>query len=170
MFRLFKAVYLNFFITIFITACSSRTSIPQYGDSSRSAFKAGGAMIKEELLSSLLDNEYRNWKGVPYRFGGTTKKGVDCSGFVQAVYKNSFQINIVRNTEEQAKSGLFVNRNALKVGDLVFFKTRWKVRHVGIYLGDNQFVHASTSKGVVISSLNNVYWKKKYWQSRRIIY
>ena len=127
------------------------------------------SMTEDDLLFSLLRNEYTYWKGTPYRLGGVTRKGIDCSALVQAVYKNSFKISLPRTTKWQVKLGYFVNRNALKVADLVFFKTGWDVRHVGIYLGDNQFLHASASKGVKISFLDNVYWKSKYWQSRRII-
>jgi lipoprotein Spr/probable lipoprotein NlpC len=88
---------------------------------------------------------------------------------VQDIFKNSFKITIPRTTNRQVKLGKRVDRNELQVSDLVFFKTGWNVRHVGIYMGDNDFLHASVSQGVMISSLNNVYWKSKYWQSRRVI-
>ena len=78
-------------------------------------------------------------------------------------------MNIPRTTKWQVKIGSFVKRNTLKIADLVFFKTGWDTRHVGIYIGDNRFLHASVSKGVMISSLSNVYWNSKYWQSRRVI-
>jgi cell wall-associated NlpC family hydrolase len=158
-----KAVYLSLCVLLFLTACST----PEHFSGMSDKYPLTEA---EALTFNLLVNEYRNWQGTPYRLGGTTKAGVDCSGFVQAVYKNSFNISIARNTDKQAISGRFVQRNALQVGDLVFFKSRWKARHVGIYLGDDQFLHASSSKGVMISSLNNVYWQPRYWQSRRILY
>ena len=160
----FKAYYLLPFILIFVTACSNQRS------RSDSVISKHKIMAEEALFFSLLRNEYLYWKGTPYRLGGSNKKGIDCSGLVQAVYKNSFHMAIARTTKKQADSGFFVYKQALKVADLVFFKTGWKQRHVGIYLGDNRFLHASTSKGVMISSLDNIYWRGKYWQSRRVIY
>ncbi|PKF63279.1 hypothetical protein CW745_00025 [Psychromonas sp. psych-6C06] len=127
------------------------------------------AMGEDALLFSLLRNEFNDWRGTPYRLGGENKQGVDCSAFVQQVMRNSINIKLPRTTETQSKQGYLVYKDQLKVGDLVFFKTGWKARHVGIYMGNNQFMHASTSKGVITSSLNNVYWKKKYWQAKRII-
>ncbi len=72
-----------------------------------------------------------------------------------------------RSTELMAKMGKKIDRKQLRAGDLVFFKTSYKVRHVGIYIEKGQFLHASSSKGVMISRLDNVYWADKYWQSRR---
>ncbi len=71
--------------------------------------------------------------------------------------------------DEQRKLGFAVKKSQLKVGDLLFFKTGWSSRHVGIYIGNNEFMHASTSQGVMISSLDNSYWKQKYWQARRLL-
>jgi len=123
----------------------------------------------EELFYSLLMNEYSHWQGTRYRFGGTTERGLDCSSFVQHIYKNSFKMKLPRTTKWQVKKGEFIPRDELKVADLVFFKTGRHSRHVGIYVGDEKFLHVSESKGVKISSLNNVYWKHKYWQARRIL-
>jgi len=162
----FNVHSLLLFMLIFVTACSSnQPSSSRVVSSERPEIMAEG-----DLFSSLLRNEYLYWKGTPYRLGGNNKKGIDCSALVQAVYKSSFKMGLARTTNKQVNSGFFVDKKALKVGDLVFFKTTRKVRHVGIYLGDNQFLHASTSKGVMISSLDNIYWKSKYWQSRRVLY
>jgi len=113
--------------------------------------------------------EYRQWKGTPYQYGGTTKGGVDCSGFVLKTYKKLFNIKLPRSTKYQVKKGKRVYINQLRAGDLVFFKTGWNVRHVGIYLEKGKFAHASSSKGVIISSMYTGYWKKNYWQARRLI-
>lgn len=123
----------------------------------------------EKQLYARLKREYQDWKGTPYKLGGTTQSGVDCSAFVQNVYADSLSFSLPRTTKKQIATGKGVARSKLKVADLVFFKTSWKVRHVGIYLGDNQFMHASTSKGVMISTLDNVYWKKNYWKARRVL-
>ena len=178
----FKAIYLLLFMLIFVSACSNTRSISDSVVSENISEKSTNkpkvekteklekTMSEEDLLFSLLRSEYLYWKGTPYRLGGNNKKGIDCSAFVQAVYKNSFNIAIARTTGTQVKSGSLVYKKNLKVADLVFFKTRREMRHVGIYIGDNQFLHASTSQGVMISSLDNIYWRSKYWQSRRVIY
>ena len=100
--------------------------------------------------------------------GGTDKNGVDCSGFVWAVYKNVFKLDLPRTTKAQQRQGLPINRYALKSGDLVFFRPPDYPRHVGIYLSKNEFVHASKSKGVTISQIDPRYWGKYYWTARRI--
>ncbi len=119
-------------------------------------------------LEALLKQQYESWRGVPYRLGGMSRAGVDCSGFVQLTFKNKLGIKIPRSTEAQSKIGIPVDRRELETGDLVFFKTSWKKGHVGIYLNNGFFLHASTSRGVMISNLENPYWRRAYWMSRRI--
>ncbi|MDH5392038.1 MAG: NlpC/P60 family protein [Gammaproteobacteria bacterium] len=124
----------------------------------------------DQKLLRLFDRQLLVWKNVPYRLGGITRKGVDCSGFVYNTYKDQINILIPRTTKGLAKIGKHVARNELDIGDLVFFKTgKEKTRHVGIYLGKDEFMHASTSKGVMKSSLNNRYWRRAYWKAKRII-
>jgi lipoprotein Spr/probable lipoprotein NlpC len=120
-------------------------------------------------ISHSLQAQYNSWQGVPYRLGGLSKKGIDCSGFVYLTFKEQFGLILPRTTETQVKRGTRVYIGQLQAGDLIFFKTGWRTRHVGIYLSDGQFLHASTSKGVIISRLDNVYWKKKYWRSQRVL-
>lgn len=108
----------------------------------------------------------------PYRYGGTTEKGMDCSAFTGLVYKNSLQINLPRSSADQYGVGDKVkSQDDLQFGDLVFFKTRRRasVSHVGIYIGERLFAHASTSKGVTVSSLDETYYKKRYVGARRLI-
>jgi len=116
-----------------------------------------------------IESHFRYFKGTPYKYGGTDKNGIDCSGFTQAVYKNAFKMELPRTTAEMAKLGRKVSKKKLKPGDLVFFRPSRKYQHVGIYIGENSFVHSSTSKGVIRSRLDNVYWKKKYRFSKRIL-
>lgn len=113
-------------------------------------------------------NQYRQWKGVRYREGGQSKRGVDCSAFVQLTYRKTFGIDVGRTVDQQVRTGRSVNRSSLRPGDLVFFKTGWFVRHVGIYMGNRRFLHASVSKGVTISNLGEKYWSSRYWQARRV--
>ena len=115
-----------------------------------------------------LYDQYNQWRGVRYREGGLSKSGVDCSGYVHLTYKSKFKRKIPRSTELLAKSGKKIHSSQMRPGDLVFFKTGWKTRHVGIYLKDGKFMHASSSRGVMISKLNNPYWSDAYWMSRRL--
>lgn len=98
-----------------------------------------------------------------------TKKGIDCSGFVYLTFKEKFNATMPRTTRELAKKGNPISRRDLRPGDLILFKISGKGRHVGIYMDDGTFLHASTSKGVMTSHLNNPYWQKSYWQSRRVL-
>ena len=122
-----------------------------------------------DAIADALYEEYRKWEGTPYRYGGTDKKSVDCSSFVQQVYFNSLNLHIPRTTEEQAKLGRWIKKSTLRSGDLILFKTAYNERHSGIYLEHGKFMHASVKHGVTLSNLNNPYWREKYWQSRRII-
>jgi len=124
---------------------------------------------QELLLSSQLQKAFSYWQGTPFRLGGDNKKGIDCSALVQNIYHDSFNVRLPRTTDKQVQKGFVVSRDQLQVGDLLFFKTSWNVRHVGIYIGHNKFIHASTSKGVITSSLDNSYWKSRYWQAKRIL-
>lgn len=110
--------------------------------------------------------------GVPYKWGGTTTAGFDCSGYTQYVMKKC-GVTIGRTTKDQIKNGTSVNKANLKAGDLVFFKDTYEgctnPSHVGIYIGGNQFIHASSSKGVTISQLNSNYYNQHYYGARRVI-
>ncbi|HZG59640.1 MAG TPA: C40 family peptidase [Anoxybacillus sp.] len=121
------------------------------------------AAEKKEALVSFS----KRYIGVPYKWGGTTPKGFDCSGFVTYVYKE-FGVTLPRTAEKQYQHGEKIAKNELESGDLVFFATYKKTAsHAGIYIGDNKFIHASSSKGVMISELDESYWKKRYLGARR---
>ena len=136
-------------------------------------------MLKEEDISTednsneidmnqALRDFYNEWKSVKYKYGGNSKKGIDCSAFIQRIYKEKFDVNIPRTTRTQVKVGKKIKKSELEMGDLVFFKTGVRDRHVGIYMGDGSFMHASI-KGVKFTKLDKSYYKRKYWTSRRIL-
>lgn len=98
------------------------------------------------------------------------RRGVDCSGFVYRTYSDKLETELPRTTELQAKLGVPARWDQLQAGDLVFFKTSHKVRHVGMYLEKGRFLHVSTRRGVMISSLDHGYWRDHYWMARRLAY
>lgn len=111
---------------------------------------------------------YLDWQGTPYQWGGNSSSGIDCSAFSQRVMNDLYGVQLARTTLQQSQQGTEIMSKDLLPGDLVFFKTGWKTRHVGIYVGQGDFVHASQSLGVTRSSLSHPYWSKHYWMSRRI--
>lgn len=115
-----------------------------------------------------LKSFYNNWQGVPYKIGGMSRKEIDCSGLTVIAYRDIFAMRLPRTAEEQARYGRKVARNSLQPGDLVFFKTGYFQRHVGIFLEKNSFIHASATKGVMISRLNEPYWQDAFWKASRL--
>ena len=111
---------------------------------------------------------YSEWKDVRYKMGGTSKSGIDCSGFTQKVYKEKFGVSLPRTTVTQVDLGVEVKKSELIPGDLVFFKTSKTDKHVGVYVGNGEFLHASI-KGIQFTKLDKPFYKKNYWTSRRII-
>ncbi|MEG1212262.1 MAG: NlpC/P60 family protein [Leclercia sp.] len=144
---------------LFLAGCSSHRAPPPNARLSDSIAVIAG-----------LNEQLQHWGGTPYRYGGMSRGGVDCSGFVLMTFRDQFALKLPRETRQQAKIGTEIDKDELLPGDLVFFKTGSGESglHVGIYDTDNQFIHASTSRGVMRSSLNNVYWQKNFWQARRI--
>ncbi|MDE9453652.1 bifunctional murein DD-endopeptidase/murein LD-carboxypeptidase [Xenorhabdus bovienii] len=166
---------------VVLTACSSPDSqmrskkADTHAVNSQKHFLLQASQDEFETLVKNLDtkskilNQYADWKGVAYRLGGSTKRGIDCSAFVQRTFHDQFDIDLPRSTSEQQKIGQTVSRSKLRAGDLVLFKTGIYMRHVGIYIGNNQFVHASTSNGVIVSKLTDTYWTKRYYGARRVL-
>lgn len=116
---------------------------------------------------NILLEKFRSWEGVRYQWGGATRKGIDCSALVQK-FARGLDVELPRTTGQQVKVGKKIRKKELRPGDLVFFWTSPVQRHVGIYVGKSEFIHASSSKGVTRSSLNNSYWKARYETSVRV--
>jgi lipoprotein Spr len=112
----------------------------------------------------------KEWYGVPYQYGGTSKNGIDCSAFVRELYEDVYNTHLLRTAFEQfsASTPIF-NKQDLEEGDLVFFKIHSRhISHVGVYLSGGKFVHASSSSGVMISDLGNRYWTRYYAGAGRV--
>lgn len=120
-------------------------------------------------LEARLRAAVRHWAGTPHRMGGNGRSGIDCSGFVQRVYHDLFNIRLPRSTALQVQTGTTIPKKELRSGDLVFFHPPRKNRHVGIYLSNGEFAHASTSRGITISRLSNPYWRDAYWTAKRVM-
>lgn len=126
--------------------------------------QTSSSALKNEKLYQYIDG----WVGVKYKYGGTTKDGVDCSGFVQQVFKSTFNKQLERTATAMVNQCKIVDKRELIEGDLVFFDISGKNSHVGIYLCNNYFIHASTSKGVVLSDLRMDYYVKNWGRGGRV--
>lgn len=153
-----KRFVLVFLITTTIACVSTRINRP-------------GRMLSsdKDLTCNNIISAAKPWLGTPYKYGGTDMDGVDCSGFVQQIYLQVFDIKLPRTTEEMFAEGSIVREGWLTCSDLVFFKNirGSGVDHVGIYIGNDRFIHASSSSGVVISDLTSEYYSEHFVSARR---
>ena len=168
-----KLLTLLIFILLF-SGCSKQVMYPAYypgansQDTNETAqmtqnFQDQTTQLEDDQNAQPLEKlyaEYKKWHNTPYRYGSTGMGGTDCSGFVQAIYKDAFNITIPRDSSNQVLKGYEVKTTELKPGDLVFFKINAHLRHVGIYVGKDTFMHSATRGGVMLSSLNDSYWKR----------
>jgi len=121
--------------------------------------------LREKMLMEII-----KYLDTPYKYGGNSFDGIDCSAFTQNIYKSVLSINLERSARLQFKQGIEIDdKNDLRFGDLVFFNTRKRVKpgHVGIYIQDNLFVHASSKRGVTISSIDHNYYSQRFMGARR---
>jgi lipoprotein Spr len=114
----------------------------------------------EEVQNLRLYKSIDDWYGTPYRYGGATKKGIDCSAFVQSVFISAFGVTLPRTAREQYQYVKLISATQLKEGDLLFFNTTGGVSHIGIYLQNNKFIHASVANGVIITDMYEPYYVK----------
>ena len=110
-----------------------------------------------------------SWLGVPYKYGGTDRNGIDCSAFVGVIYRQVYGISLNRTANDMLNNVTLISKSQLREGDIVFFtNSKGKVSHVGIYLKEGLFAHASTSNGVSVSRLDNAYWEKHFYKGGRV--
>lgn len=124
----------------------------------------------EDITNIALYKDIDYWWGTRYCMGGSTETCIDCSAFTEKIIQDIYSVQLPRTAEEQFNAATKIDPSELKEGDLVFFQTTGRsISHVGIYLANNKFVHASVSNGVMISDLNDAYWKPKFRAAGRII-
>ncbi len=173
--RLLRFLFLAVLLVLYLSSCSSHKNVSSSTatTNSKTALKNKYALllniepkeIKNESLFVFIDD----WYAVPYKYAGLDKNGIDCSGFISVLYDKVYNKKIPRSTKELHETCIGVSRSELKEGDLVFFKIdQEKPSHVGLYLMNNKFVHASTKKGIMISDLEEVYFKKYFYTGGRI--
>jgi cell wall-associated NlpC family hydrolase len=159
-------------LCLLLSACSPAVRFTRPGDvseppmpKSKGAHRAEWLSVDEQRMMDVINR----LKGVPYLWGGLTEKGMDCSGFVMAVFWKAEKIQLPHNSREMASYGVGVSRAALRVGDLVFFKIHsYRINHVGIYVGEGRFAHASWIGGVTITNLDDPYYRDKYAKAKRL--
>lgn len=159
-----KLLYISIFL-LFVTACGKKKTVVSKTTNNHIINKyAEKLQVPQSKITNIALYEFiDDWYGTKYKYGGLTKGGVDCSGFCNLLYNNVYKKQLPRNTKDISKTIKKVAKDKLKEGDLVFFNISSKKNsHVGLYLINNYFVHASTSKGVIISNLTNPYYKKAY--------
>jgi len=155
--------WLSFFIIIFIlNACTSTARYKAIKKSRQNNHQPRKQSYSRN--NSQLQNCIQDWIGTPYKYGGLSKRGIDCSGFTLTIYNEVYNYKLPRTALDQFKTGRKINSALITEGDLVFFRgvRGTGIDHVGIYLENNKFIHASTSAGVVISDLSEKYYKTRF--------
>lgn len=157
-----RCVIMAFLVVAFLDGCATSATAPP------SERRTPAPAVEPEGLTRVWYDQLSRWRGTQYRLGGLGRNGIDCSGLTYVVYRDVFDKRLPRTTDAQADVGRPVERSALAPGDLVFFKTGIFQKHVGIYVSDDMFLHASRSSGVRLSSLASDYWRDRYWKARRV--
>lgn len=167
-------ISLYFLLLLFLSSCGTRQKVvlPANFKGPKELSRLYGVKITPDD-NIYLYNAGSQWLGVPHRLGGNTKKGVDCSGFVAIIYREIYGKQLSRSSADMLKHNCRkINRGQLKEGDLVFFRTdgsRKKTpNHVGIYLKNARFIHTSSSRGVMVSSLSEPYYARSFITGGRV--
>lgn len=147
-------------LSLSMAACSSNA---------RSTSSPSAAAPNRGEIEYRLRQAADEWAGTPHRIGGLDHNGIDCSGLAVRIFDDLFGYHLPRTTGAQARTGRPTSRQGLAPGDLVLFRIQGNKQHVGIYLGHGEFIHASTTGGVLISSLDDRYWRRQFWTARRIL-
>ncbi len=176
----YKHILYGLCIAFFLSSCAFPHR-PGYdrgtGTYPSSRYNAKMAKAKEQNKGtnpnpsvSALKNAISPWIGTPYLYGGESRRGTDCSGFVRQIYKSHFKTDLPHSTKQSWSFGKAISKGDLEPGDVVFFGNFIGVSHNGIYVGNNTFAHASSSRGVMYESLDNSYWVGRYQGARRYLW
>jgi hypothetical protein len=157
-----KAGFFVFFCAVILIANTQVFAMERQPEESFPFFGFTGQQFEVEV---------KKYLKIPYRKGGTTRKGMDCSGFAKTVYSRLFGIELPHNSTQQFCFSALrkIDELNLQPGDLIFFagKKKKKINHVGVYISDRQFIHASSTLGITVSSLDDSFWKKRFVGSKR---
>lgn len=169
----------NLFLVLLLSVLLFTACMPQPRYTSQSVEKKKSQVIlpkqsreksKSKIDKAKMGKIIDSYLGAPYQFGGKTKTGIDCSGLVVQVYKQYAGFNLPHDTKKLYRLVKHIDRDDLVYGDLVFFSDGWfSISHVGIYVGDGKFVHSTKGFGVIVSSLDEDYYRKRYRSARRVI-
>jgi len=160
--RYFPAIVL---FCLLLSSCGSHKTVVYNPVEVKQLSREMGFSINNTDENIPLYAEISTWLGVPYRHAGLSRRGIDCSGLVHRIYKNVYKKNVSRSTKDLEKNVKKRSKGSLKAGDLVFFATSGKsnkISHVGIFLKDGYFAHASSSRGVIVSHLDEEYYKRTW--------
>lgn len=170
-------IFITVFSIIVISSCKTPVKVPdkpvKTKVTNKNEFYSEYSKLLGVELNGNEDKEFIKtvaaWLGTPYKYGGASKEGTDCSGFVKTVYESLYKVSLYRSAADLIKNTEIISRKNLETGDLVFFKINSsKVSHVGIYINENKFIHASSSKGVIVSDLEMDYYKKYFYCGGRV--
>jgi cell wall-associated NlpC family hydrolase len=175
-------------LQLILTGCSSTSSSMRYSSSGvtkdemtahedEEDFGESKTGIETPVVKSVpkdartrLQREIDRYMGVRYRYGGSDESGFDCSGYTSRIYNDALSVKLPRSSGDQSKVGASISNSDLRFGDLVFFRiNRGRISHVGVYLSDGNFAHASIKRGIVVNNLSEAYYKKYYATAKRIV-
>lgn len=173
----FRISILLLFFTVAITSCRSHKDTSK-STTNTSVSKTKKVKEKYATLLNVDESKIENvklysfideWYGVPYKYGGKNKSGIDCSNFTATLYSNIYGKSVTGSSASIFEQCKTISKSNLEEGDLVFFKIDGnKISHIGVYLQNNKFVHATTKKGVMIDDLDQAYYKKHYYKAGRL--
>ena len=166
-----QIITIIFGISLTVSACgvARETAVPSGSSGGAPVMASVTGTSEMRSVQERLFSAHSQWEGTPYVLGGKGPGGVDCSSFTQIVFDDFFDISLPRNTREQLQSGEGIRRRSIRPGDLIFFRTGRSTLHVGIAMERGDFLHASVSRGVMISNLSEPYWAGRYLGARRLL-
>ncbi|WBX73329.1 C40 family peptidase [Tenacibaculum pacificus] len=161
-------------LSFLVISCGSSKNVNSYKKPKKSTHKSTNSSKKVTIADKIVWTAV-SYKGAPYKYGGTTKRGMDCSGLIYTSFKHR-NVQIPRTSRQMYAKGYQISLGKVKRGDLLFFKTsrkRGNVNHVGLVTSvknkDIRFIHSSSSSGVIISSLHTNYWRKAFVKAKRVL-